>query len=143
MLFSQSFVERRRLLEVPYQLLNFERGEDDKVTHSGHLKHWLLHRHRVRRQAQPIDYPFEVRLHQQAYDVVHVLLNDCDLVAGAQQRRFAFLFLPVALAGRLSGDLKLLWGASTWTKKWLLRLFLWCPEISLMLIDLRRSHWNI
>ena len=143
MLVRQCFVERRRLLEVPNQLLNFERGEDDKVTHSGHLKRWLLHRHRVWRQAQPIDYPFEVWLHQQADDVVHVLLNDCDLIAGAQQRRFAFLFLPVALAGRLSGDLKLLWGASTWTIRRLLRLFRRCPEISLMMIDRRRSHWNI
>ena len=48
---SQSFIQCKRLLQVPDQLLDFESGKDDKVTHTGHLKRSLLHAHRLWTQA--------------------------------------------------------------------------------------------
>ena len=48
---SQSFIQCKRLLQVPDQLLDFECGKDDKVTHTGHLKRSLLHAHRLWTQA--------------------------------------------------------------------------------------------
>ena len=84
MLLSQSIVEGLGLFQVPDQLLNFERGEDDKVADTGHLKRSLLHSHTFWCQTEPIDDSLEVWLHEEAYNVTHVLLNDSHFVTGAE-----------------------------------------------------------
>ena len=143
MLLSQSFVEGLGLFQVADQLLNFERGEDDKVADTGHLKRSLLHSHTFRRQTEPIDDPLEVRLHEEAYKEAHVLLNDGHFVAGAEQRGFIILlFLSVALTGSLCRDLELLWRASARAERRLLRLIRGRPEVSLMLIERRRGCYR-
>ena len=144
MLLRQRFVEGLGLFQVSYQLLNFERGKDDKIANTGHLKRSLLHSYTFRRQTEPIDNSLEVWLHEETDDVHHVLFNYGRFVAGAEQRGlFTLLFLPVTFTGGLCRDLELLWRASAWAKRRLFCLIRRRPEFSLMLVECRRGYRSV
>ena len=143
-LLSQRFVDRLGLFQVADQLLYFERGEDDEVADAGHLKRCLVHRHALRRQCQPIYDLLERRLHEEADQVTKVLPHDGYFVAGAEERRRGFLLLLSVgtLAGRLRGNLELLWRAATRAERRLLDRVRGRPEVSLVLVKSRRGRYR-
>ena len=138
-LLGQRFVEGLGLFQVPYQLLNLERSKDDEIADTGYFKRGLFHRHTLRCQRKPVDDSLEVWLHKEADNVAHVLFHDGHFVVGAEQRGFA----PVTFTGSLGGDLKLLWRASAWSERRLLRRIRGRPEVRLMLVECRRGYRSV
>ena len=69
-------VEFFRLPQIIHELLYFEGGENDEISHTGNLESRIFHSHALAIQWEPIDHAFEVGCYQESHYEHHVLLDD-------------------------------------------------------------------
>ena len=75
-LMNKLSVEFFRLPQIIHELLYFECGENDEISHTGNLEGRVFHSHTLAIQREPVDRAFEVWCNQESHYEHHVLLDD-------------------------------------------------------------------